>query len=159
MAKKKRATKATAITVTDSSGDDDDVAMIAPPPVLFSDDDDVVDDPSPPAAPPKRKGERKAVEGSTVTGPSPAVDPPADAPPRAEYLGAVFVTSRCPRCDSTERAGYFGTITTAYEGEFNGRRYTHVVRRRTRCLACGQHRLDRSYENRVARAAAMTDQE
>jgi len=40
---------------------------------------------------------------------------------------------------------------TEYAGELpDGRPFTHIVRRRCRCLACDQARFDVSHENRVA---------
>lgn len=56
--------------------------------------------------------------------------------------------SRC-KCGSTDRERYFGTpFELAYRGEKNGKPYTHVVKKRTKCKACGQQRLDIIYENR-----------
>lgn len=57
--------------------------------------------------------------------------------------------SRCRACDSTERRPYIGSpIVCEFAGEFAGKSYTHVVRRRTACKNCGQHRIDVFYENR-----------
>lgn len=57
--------------------------------------------------------------------------------------------SRCPKCQSTERERYFKTVEVAIGGrELDGNEYTHVVRRWTRCKACGQARIDRSCEYR-----------
>lgn len=57
--------------------------------------------------------------------------------------------SRCRACGSTSRERY----TTRHEQRFggytkSGHRYTSIIRRRTACADCGQHRIDRSYENR-----------
>lgn len=63
----------------------------------------------------------------------------------------VVVTSvtRCTKCDSTERVPYFGTVTRAISGlDPEGKVFTHVIWRRTRCKACGQARIDRHRENR-----------
>lgn len=58
--------------------------------------------------------------------------------------------TRCPSCDSTEREPYTGKTEMEFSGTTpDGLPYTHIVRRRTRCQACGQHRIDRVYENRV----------
>lgn len=61
--------------------------------------------------------------------------------------------SRCKQCDSTERAPYtnrqeldFGGINAA------GEPFTHVIWQTTYCLACGQRRRDKTYENRVSDA-------
>lgn len=57
--------------------------------------------------------------------------------------------SRCPTCGSTERAGYSGCVEQEIAGsDANGRPYTHIVRKRTKCLKCGQARIDRMYENK-----------
>lgn len=59
--------------------------------------------------------------------------------------------SRCKRCGSTERSRYFRTTEMESpngKGLF-GERVTHIVWRACKCLACGQHRVDKSYENRV----------
>ena len=57
--------------------------------------------------------------------------------------------SRCRRCGSTRRSDYYGKTEQAFRGEHNGQPFTHIVRRRTRCLDCGQLRVDRAYENRA----------
>ena len=57
------------------------------------------------------------------------------------------IRSRCIACDSTERADYgvrrrvdgFGTAP-------DGKPYTAVNLRPTKCLTCGQCRVDREYE-------------
>jgi len=59
--------------------------------------------------------------------------------------------SRCKRCGSTRRSDYYGKTEQAHRGEYNGRPYTHIVRRRTKCVDCGQLRIDRFYENRSDR--------
>lgn len=60
--------------------------------------------------------------------------------------------SRCPRpeCQSTRRGSYYGTTEQEHRGlDDDGKPYTHIVRRRTKCLDCGQGRIDRTYENRA----------
>jgi hypothetical protein len=64
--------------------------------------------------------------------------------------------SRCKRCGSTRRSDYYGKTEQAFQGEYNGRPYTHIVRRRTKCLGCGQIRIDRTYENRPYTGGALT---
>lgn len=85
-----------------------------------------------------------------------------------DYDQAEAVQSSCRRCGSTERAPYWGKIITPYKGYHcdschqvaPGQRacpcggminiaITATVTRRTRCLSCGQHRVDRSLENRT----------
>lgn len=57
--------------------------------------------------------------------------------------------SRCKKCESTDREPYFGTpFELPFLGEHNGKPYTHVIQKRTRCKACGQQRRDIVYENR-----------
>jgi hypothetical protein len=62
---------------------------------------------------------------------------------------AQSMPSQCPNkdCRSTRRGPYRSREVQAFAGEHNGRPYTHIVRRRTVCLDCGQARIDRSYEN------------
>ncbi|KKL70280.1 hypothetical protein LCGC14_2106490 [marine sediment metagenome] len=52
------------------------------------------------------------------------------------------------RCGSTRRSDYYGKIEQASRGRHDGQPFTHIARRRTKCLDCGQLRVDRSYENR-----------
>ena len=67
----------------------------------------------------------------------------------AKLAHAEGKATRCPQCGSTRRAPYTSRVEQAYEGiDPDGQPYTHIVRRRTRCLACGQHRIDRHYECR-----------
>ena len=56
--------------------------------------------------------------------------------------------SRCKRCGSTRRGDYYGKTEQAFQGVQDGLPFTHIVRRRTKCLDCGQVRIDRAYENR-----------
>ncbi len=74
----------------------------------------------------------------------------------AKKLIVETAPSRCPACQSTARTGYQSTTEHAIAGELeDGRPYTHVVWRRTACRKCGQHRIDRSYENRPVEEAAV----
>ena len=60
------------------------------------------------------------------------------------------IGSRCKRCGSSERAPY---TSDPVRQRFSGidpvtkRPYTQIVWRRTKCLNCGQHRIDKCYEN------------
>lgn len=59
--------------------------------------------------------------------------------------------TRC-KCGSTRRASYFNRQVQTLVGlDAKGRPYTHLVKRRTACLDCGQHRVDRHYENKPAK--------
>lgn len=69
------------------------------------------------------------------------VQPPTATPE------AIARPTTCPACGSTNRAPYAGHKQELdYAGEFEGRPYNKVVWRRTRCLDCGQARLDKSHE-------------
>lgn len=55
--------------------------------------------------------------------------------------------SRCPSCGSTDRDRYYRTTVQEHAGLGpDGRPYARIVRRWTRCQACGQHRVDRTLE-------------
>ena len=77
---------------------------------------------------------------------------PRGRPRGTKNLQAVVITvqpSRCPRCGSTRRSEYWGKTVQEYAGiDPEGRPYTHIIRRRCRCLDCGQVRIDKTYENR-----------
>lgn len=63
--------------------------------------------------------------------------------------------SRCPKCGSTERTAYTSKHEQAYAGlDPAGEPFTHIIRQRTICVDCGQHRIDRTLENRPATRAA-----
>lgn len=53
----------------------------------------------------------------------------------------------CAKCGSTNREPYNPAFQREVEqgGIHDGQPYTHVRFDNTRCLACGQHRCDRSY--------------
>lgn len=60
----------------------------------------------------------------------------------------------CRKCGSTERSVVAKLETLAVGGTLSdGTPYTHVVRRRVRCdnPACGQLRIEKSFENRVGK--------
>lgn len=65
---------------------------------------------------------------------------------------AAVELSRCSKCGSTERAAYSSKHEQAYSGldGFN-QPFTHIIRSRTHCLCCGQHRVDRTLENRLTK--------
>lgn len=56
--------------------------------------------------------------------------------------------THCGKCGSTERMPYTNRTEVAYGGVRDGKRYTHVITRRTRCADCGQARFDKHYEQR-----------
>lgn len=56
--------------------------------------------------------------------------------------------SGCPKCGSTKRTKYHHRTDQEYRGAWKGKPCTHIIRRRTECLECGQHRIDIHAENR-----------
>ena len=60
----------------------------------------------------------------------------------------TMTPSRCPKCGSAERGPYFGRTEQATKGVHEGVAYTHIVRRRVRCAACDQIRIERTPEHR-----------
>jgi len=69
---------------------------------------------------------------------------------RCEQDGPIIVhvvPGRCAVCASTERAPYHRVTRHHFAGNTaDGRPYNVIVRRHTRCLNCGQARVDRAYE-------------
>lgn len=62
----------------------------------------------------------------------------------------LIATPRCPKCGSTDRERYRFVSSVRHGGiTSSGLEYTHTVRRRTRCLACQQVRIDVFLENSV----------
>ena len=54
--------------------------------------------------------------------------------------------SRCPKCGSTRRAPYSGRPRIVnHSGVFAGHPYNRIIFRRTKCLDCGQWRVDREW--------------
>ena len=57
------------------------------------------------------------------------------------------VLSRCPRCGSTRRTGYAGTVVQLVAGVMgNGIPFNRIVLRRTTCVDCGLPRRDEGME-------------
>jgi hypothetical protein len=80
----------------------------------------------------------------------PTPKPPVESPARAKAEIVDTVKSRCPKCQSTDREPYSGTLAIHAPGIDTDRKpYTHVVKRWTRCKKCGQARVDQSVENRM----------
>lgn len=85
--------------------------------------------------------------GPTKVGTPAQAGRPAGSKPPAEIVDSI--KSRCPKCQSTDRTPYSGTVTVAASGvDQTGQPYTHVVKRWTKCAKCGQARVDQSLENR-----------
>ncbi len=67
---------------------------------------------------------------------------------RTEVKPVVTVeSSRCPSCFSTERAAYSNTCPRELSGQTpDGKPFSRVIWRHTRCLKCGSSRIDKFYE-------------
>lgn len=64
--------------------------------------------------------------------------------------GQVVVVPQCPYCRSSDREKYRFVSCTAHGGyTAAGVEYSHVVRRRTKCLSCSKTRIDKFLENRA----------
>lgn len=99
---------------------------------------------------PKKKPAKKATRKTTTGNTAKAGRPKGSTTKKYKVVDSQ--PSRCPNpeCQSTDREPYRDGphIEMAYCGSQDGKLYTHVVWRRTRCRACGQHRIDRTHENR-----------
>lgn len=72
-------------------------------------------------------------------------------------IGTVEL-SRCPKCNSTERTPYRNKRESECGGKtLDGKPFTHVVWQSTTCAKCGQHRTDKTYENRDTNAAEKSE--
>ncbi len=58
------------------------------------------------------------------------------------------IGTRCPKCSSTERAGYRDVKTHECSGIApDGMPFNFVSFKQTKCLKCGLRRIDKSYAN------------
>lgn len=58
-----------------------------------------------------------------------------------------YQVSRCPNCGSTDRTSYADRRELAYSGTTpDGRQYDRIVWRSCKCEACGQARIDKTFE-------------
>ena len=57
---------------------------------------------------------------------------------RDQYCVVHNRPTGCPTCGSTSRDKLEGTLVAATPGTFDGVRYSHVKRARTKCRECGQ---------------------
>ena len=63
----------------------------------------------------------------------------------------VVERSHCPKCGSSHRSEYWGKLVQRCAGlRADGTPYTAIVRRRCRCLDCGQVRIDKEYLSQFA---------
>lgn len=93
--------------------------------------------------PPPEPAMRAPTAGNDAGIPTPNPASPAAGPPPV----VTVEPSRCPECGATDREDYNNTVTREIPGVLpDGRPYCRVTWRRTRCLACGQHRIDKTYE-------------
>ena len=52
----------------------------------------------------------------------------------------------CPKCGSSRRSKYWGKVINRCAGlRADGTPYSSIIRRRCRCLNCGQVRIDKEY--------------
>ncbi|MDE2100066.1 MAG: hypothetical protein KGL39_22620 [Patescibacteria group bacterium] len=80
---------------------------------------------------------------------APAQPSPAHSTTAPKHVNDV-PASRCkvPGCNSTERTRYHGVTFQTIAGlDPEGKPYNRVVWRNTTCKACGQARVDRTFEN------------
>ncbi len=75
--------------------------------------------------------------------------------PRKETPIVVGELTACPACGSTDRTEYKDTREPLEHAGVtpSGKPYTHVRWKRTCCKGCGQFRIDKVFENRVAAEA------
>ncbi|QDV53708.1 hypothetical protein Enr17x_57890 [Gimesia fumaroli] len=68
---------------------------------------------------------------------------------KTQDLPVVEISAtHCPKCKSTERTGYRDVRTMEHSGIApGGYPYNFISWKRTECLKCGQHRIDKKYEN------------
>ena len=89
----------------------------------------------------KKKSPKKSPANKTAGRPA--------GQPNHEVAHATAVVTACPKCGSTEREPYYNRRELRCDiAQRSGEQFTHVVWRRTKCLACGQVRDDRHLENR-----------
>jgi len=53
--------------------------------------------------------------------------------------------SHCPKCGSSRRSDYWGKMVQRCAGIRAGTPYRSIIRRRCRCLDCGQVRIDKEF--------------
>jgi hypothetical protein len=58
----------------------------------------------------------------------------------------IVKKTECPVCGSTKRDEYNHTRTLEYASVIEGKEYSKVIWRNTKCLDCGQSRIDKAYE-------------
>lgn len=69
---------------------------------------------------------------------------------KTTQVQAIAKLTRCTICGSTERERYTSKNEIEHGGSNDDGPFTHIVWRHTQCSKCGQHRIDKSFENRTA---------
>ena len=68
---------------------------------------------------------------------------------RSRPLTVTAEPTRCPVCESTRRGRYTKITWQDYGGIApDGHPFTTIARRWTKCVECGQSRIDREYVDR-----------
>lgn len=94
----------------------------------------------------KKRATKRATKKKAATKKQTRPGRPPGGPATGSGTASV---SKCPKCESTRRTPYNNTKAIPSAGNHpDFGRYTHIVIRHTKCLKCGQSRVDRSYENR-----------
>jgi hypothetical protein len=79
---------------------------------------------------------------------------------RRTYDQAEERPSQCRKCLSTEREAFFGSpiirVFDIVQKRPDGTTFTRLVKRRTKCKACGQFRFVLSYEHHPGDVADVT---
>lgn len=97
----------------------------------------------------KKATRRAAATPASAT--TPAAGERKGRPPGSPNITEIVdvIPSRCRKCGCTERTPYVNAQELAHGGVTgDGRQYTHIVWRSTRCVGCNQGRRDRVFENR-----------
>lgn len=67
-----------------------------------------------------------------------------------EYQQVDVIPPGCLKCGSTDREPYHNIRSINSVGNRDGRPYTRITLKRTKCSKCGQCRVDRIFENSQA---------
>ena len=93
----------------------------------------------------KRSTSKRSTKSATKSSTSKSRGRPTGSKTKERPIATVE-PSRCERCGSTDREKYHGTRTLKHVGEHDGKPYNVIRWKRTRCTACGQHRVDKFHE-------------
>lgn len=98
----------------------------------------------------KTKRERKPTKAlaKSTQKPTQAAPKPKRSAKRSPTPEVEVIPSACPKCGSTNHAGYNSTKERDIAGTLrDGRTYRRIVWKRTKCLDCDQNRVDVYYLN------------